>query len=98
MRKNFGLGQSREAFSGKATSLLQSEARHALWKAGSFPNRPSGTRYRSTLDEAPEVHDLAEKNGISLRQARELLNGYQGDQAAIDAQITILKLAATALE
>jgi hypothetical protein len=89
MKKNFGPGQSCEAVSGKATSLRQSEARRAGRR---------GTRYRSTLDEAPEVHTLAEKSGITFRQGRELLNRYQGDQAAIDDHIAFLKRAAMGLE
>jgi hypothetical protein len=98
MDNNFESGQPSETASETATRLRQSEGRRAFLKAANLPNGRPGTRLRSTLDEAPEVHDLAERNDITLRQARELLNRFQGDQAAINTQIAILKRAAAALE
>jgi hypothetical protein len=96
--EQFDPGEPCVAISGKVTSLCQTEVRRPLLKAADLPKDRPSTRLRSTLDEAPEVHDLAERSDISLRQARELLSRFRGDQAAINIQIAILKRAATALD
>ncbi len=75
--------------SGKATTMPQGDARRAFLKAISSPDRIAGPR--STLDELPCVHDLAERAGITPRQARELIDRYGCDQVAIDEQIAKLR-------